>query len=704
MTNIKKQLVKLKNFFNFKTIRSKLLTAFVFTIIPVVLLGIVSYNISENAIREQAQIATTDALKQSKNYLELMFSNIESISNQFLANKDVSTYLSGEVSSYSEELELRRDLSSDVNNILFTYDFVSDICFISDNKRSFGSSSFYLGDFDYDSFLQDSLAKKAAEKNGQLIYAGWHEYLDSVQSTSGQKPKYAITVLRNLKNINNAKNIGFLFIDIKLSSIENLLNELAEGSNGEYHLISPDGRVISSNLGSEESQDAENVSESLYEMDFIKEILNSETDEEIGYDTVKYKNEKYLFTYTPIGNTGFLMVSLVPMSVLMKASERIYKWTLLLVLVGAAFAVGVGLYISTGMGRTINRIINNARQAASGDLSVEFTSRRKDELGLLAGAINTMVSNTRNLIANAIEISNKVTESASTVASTTEYVTEISKDITVAIQEIAKGASDQASNAEESVNLMDQLAMRINKVSNTTNEIEVLSKEALEITNHGLSTVKELESKTIETTDNTNAITREIQALDSQSKSIGKIVGVIRAIADQTNLLALNAAIEAARAGEAGRGFAVVADEVKKLADQSMEATKEIASIINSTQKQTEITVRRSVDMEEALKSQNEAVHNAIVFFNNIASSIQALAEKIDAIRAETVEMNNCKADSLSSIQNISAVSQETAASSQEANASTEEQLASIEHLAVLAKELGEAANRMKESISVFKI
>ena len=691
---LKEVFTKISGVFSFKTIRSKLLTAFLLNVIPVIALGIVSYSISKNSIMQKAQTAAIDALTQSKNYLELMFRNLDSVSMQMLTDSNLQEYVKVSRDDLIKTVELKDKIDKTISSLIINFDFISDINIVLENQISISSSSYNLSVIKYADFLEDELTKKATAFDGKLVFAGNHDFLDQVNT---QTKKYAFTTVRALKNLTGGKASGYIFVDVKLTSITSLLDQLEKGSQGEFHLISPDGRVLSSTTYENDSEDS-----TIYDEEFIQDIFRYGIEKDSYF--VKYKNKPYLLSYTYIGTSGFLLVSLVPESVFLEASRSILRSTLILVIIGSVFAVGVGLYMSMGMGRTINRIINTARQAASGDLSVQFTSQRKDELGLLAKAIDTMISNTRNLIANTVEISNKVAESAGTVAETTEYVSEISRDITVAIQEIARGASDQASNAEESVNLMDQLAARINNVYDTANEIEKLSKEAMEITGHGLSTVEELERKTVETTENTNAITREIQALDTQSKSIGKIVDVIRSIADQTNLLALNAAIEAARAGESGKGFAVVAGEVRKLAEQSMDAAKEISQIINKTLKQTELTVKRSQEMEETLKSQNEAVSNTTEFFRKINASMQALAEKIEEIRKETVEMNNCKADSIDSIQNISAVSQETAASSEEANASTEEQLASIEHLASLAKELGEVASRMKESISVFKI
>jgi methyl-accepting chemotaxis protein len=241
-------------------------------------------------------------------------------------------------------------------------------------------------------------------------------------------------------------------------------------------------------------------------------------------------------------------------------------------------------------------------------------------------------------------------------------------------------------------------------VSDATINIEKLSKQTAVLTQQGLSSVEELETKTLEATNNTKQIFTDIEALDANSKSIGKIVNVINSIADQTNLLALNAAIEAARAGESGRGFAVVADEVRKLAEQSMSATREISAIIKNIQDQIGKTVHRFIASEEIMKAQNETVNNTIQAFKSIAEAMEILSIQLEKIKNDANEMNAFKAEAIASIQNISAVSEETAASTQETNASAEEQLVNVEQLAGFAEELGEYAKRMNDSISAFKI
>ena len=234
--------------------------------------------------------------------------------------------------------------------------------------------------------------------------------------------------------------------------------------------------------------------------------------------------------------------------------------------------------------------------------------------------------------------------------------------------------------------------------------MDQLARDTIQLTDTGIIAVNDLENKANETTAISREIISDIQEMDLNSKSIGKIIKVIGNIADQTNLLALNAAIEAARAGDMGRGFAVVAEEVRKLAEQSMQAAREISEIIKRTQDKTESTVKKAAETETIVNSQNAAVRRTISVFQNIMDSMNALSEKVEQIIHMIYEMESKKDQAIESIQNISAVTEETAAFSEEVTASAEEQVSIIEDLYGKADELKRIASELQESISRFKL
>ena len=689
------------------SIRTKLIASFLVPVVFIIALGIVSYLRSKDAVLKVAEESTAATMDGSAKYLDAIFSNISNITIQIIADPDIQDYLnSSRLKDVSYEFFQKRKKANDrLVTIAMSNDVISDISLIASGSNSILSQG--GADLNIESLKGTEIEKKITSTNGSAVWTGYHEDIDKILSSRSNVNKnnlrYSSSLLRAFMSISTGDLTAYLVIDIKSAFMDEFLTGITKNLpiGSELHLITSDKRDLSS-LDSLDSKEESKDKTLLTDQKFFTDIKESK--ETNGSLTVNFNGQQYLASYNKISGIDYVLIGLIPINELNASSNSIALITIVFVILAVLVALAIGFYMATGMSRTISRIINAAGRAASGDLTATPTSKRTDELGVLTKSINSMISNMRQLIEQITDTTLKVSNSALTVSGTSQQVSSVSTEISRAIQEISQGASAQASDAEQGVMKITSLAATINHVTGNAKSIDTLTKDTMELTQNGLNTIDDLDRKANETTMIAREILVDIRELDTHSKSIGKILKVITGIADQTNLLALNAAIEAARAGEMGKGFAVVADEVRKLAEQSMNATREISTIIKSTQAQTAKAVEKAVSTEAILASQNQAVMNTVGIFKKIKKSMETLAVQVEQIMSGVVEMDENKELAINSIQNISAVSQQTAASSEEVTASTQEQLSCIEELANFATELGQSAKELEESISRFTV
>lgn len=697
MAKLKSSILKIfnpvKKFFGFlldsKSIRIKLTAAFLIPVVLILVQGVVSYVNTSGSATSNATQSSLSSIGSGGQYLEVVMQSVENYANQTFANIDVQEYLSTDTEDILEYTRLNTKVKSTVSNLLTFSPQISQISLFPSNSEIAGvSTSMNISGTSADNF---SVYKALASTDKFAGWYGRHQEIDELNKTMSND--YSLSYIRLVRSTHVTGLVGMLVIDIKPDVIKDLELKLKLSDKQLIYFTSPDGKVILN--GSDE------VSEnSIIEQDFYKKLLSS--DKATGSDNINYNGVKYLMTYSKISKTGCVLIGLMPEAELTSGATAMVRYTVILVVIAVLIAVGTGLLISGSISRAITGIIQASGQAASGDLTVTLKSKRRDEFGKLTKSINSMIENMRALIKQTADVSQKVTDSSGIVSVTSQQVAAVSHEIAKSVQEISQGASSQASDAEHGVEKIGSLAEYINRVTENAKSIDRLTIDTVEITRNGLVSIEDLGVKADSTTKISHEIMMDMKELDLNSKSIGEIVNVISGIADQTNLLALNAAIEAARAGEYGKGFAVVADEVRKLAEQSMESARKIAKIIKNTQLQTKKTVDKAADTEAILRSQNDAVSNATDIFKRIMESMDNLSTQVEQIMSRITEMEENKADAINAIQNISAVSEETAAASEEVTASTEEQLSSIEELSVFADELKASSDELQRSIAKF--
>ncbi|AIQ69652.1 methyl-accepting chemotaxis protein [Paenibacillus graminis] len=348
-----------------------------------------------------------------------------------------------------------------------------------------------------------------------------------------------------------------------------------------------------------------------------------------------------------------------------KHSQDTYSSALTLtisVVIGAVIiSILIGYVIARSISRPLMVMLGLASEVANGNLTQQAEITSKDEVGQLASALNRMVNNLKDLI-------NGIVMNSQSVAASSE-------EISASTQEIASTSTTQSAASASITELFKELSLAINSVA-------VSAEEAAELSNDTVRTARE-GGYVVETSlQGMQAVNHQMTQLEEDSRKIGDIIEVIDDIAEQTNLLALNAAIEAARAGEQGRGFAVVADEVRKLAERSSDATKEITKIIKAMQENTKQSVRAVAESVQQSSMTSQA-------FEQIISMVNTSSLKVNEIAAACEEESAQAAEVMNSVESIAASSEESAAAS-------EETAATCQSLAQLAEELAQSAAAFK--------
>jgi methyl-accepting chemotaxis protein len=684
---------------NLTGIRTKLIATYLCIIVPITVLAFISYHVFTTSMRDYALKSAFQTNRQVASYINHVFETIDEITLRISMNGNTRQYLkeiSQKTSEYTLEQQRLYGMVRDyINSYALAGKYISNISILSNNDDiSIGTLNFSADRIDFETLRNSEWYVNTVKKNGGMHWMGHRSELDNAFLGASA---YSASTSRKIKEAGTANKLGVIVVDIPNNALYDLITNIDQGTGSLIYLVSADGRVISSDSEIPPSEEG-----SIKDEEFFIELISSAQVE--GSGLITRGGSEYLMSYSRLVNSGYILLSLIPMSELLGDVNRLSALVLLFGSLVLISSVLTGLYMSGNMGRTIKSIMETAEQAAGGNLTVKSQIHRRDELGRLSLSINGMLENIRQIIHDALSIVHTVSESSNIISTATKQITSSSNEIALAMQEVAKGSSEQAQDNENSVRIMEALSEKIFRISNMSENISKLSKNARHFTEHGITSVSNLKSRTDETTIAAKSIIDDIRSLEEQSESIGRIADSIENIAKNTNLLALNAAIEAARAGKEGRGFSVVAQEIKKLAEQSMNSTKEIGKIIKSVLYITADAVKKTQTAENTLNVQIQAVNETMSAFGQISSSMISLNENVETIFSEISEIERQKSQALLSIQNISAISQQFAASTQETSSSTEEQLAGMEEISSYAQELNDAASHLRNSLKRFKL
>jgi len=390
---------------------------------------------------------------------------------------------------------------------------------------------------------------------------------------------------------------------------------------------------------------------------------------------------------------------------LARGSNIIMTYNLIGIVIVLAAALLLSLKITGRIIDPIKTISQKLSEVSEGDLTVDkIHIKTEDEMKLLGDSVNSLVDSLNRIVKMIVTSGERLNKYAAKLKESYGYVSKSTSEVTGAISQMAMQTDEQSRETAEGVDKVILLGENIKETAEASNKIGSVVEKNIKLKELGLKSVRELKDAALENNENTAVIERLVSKMKEYSVDIGKISDIISNIAKQTNLLALNASIEASRAGENGLGFAVVAEEIRKLANETSHAVNDIHEKIGQVQEQTAAVVNFISKNRSGVDRINRSVEKTEEIIGLISDGLQALIEEIKVIVDHNRIINQKKDEILEMLGHISERAQENSANIQEISAAAEEQSATIIDISESISQLYEMVNDLNNLVKEFKV
>ncbi len=645
--------------------------------------GVVSYQISKKALEREVTSAYLETALQTSQKLDYLYQSLNKIMLQMMVDKTMKNTvldLFNQKDNQAEYPQHADALDTILQSYMFSDAYITSIEVLQTDGTLVPTLSGLLASKNYGN---EEWFKNIVQSGGQSVWIDHN--LDGNRNTNP-----TITLGRVISGEGVSEGYCVILIDIDLAAIKEQVENVHMGDGGSIQVISPENRVIyskaSSQLGhkSDISIPPEGLSQPKYS------FLTQDKSKRV----VMAKSE----------TNSWFTIGMIPVGEMLKDTKQIFQATLWVL--GSAFilAVLMGWLVARMIGRPLSHLRELMRQGADGNLQVRTNAVSRDEIGQVGKSFDEMMLHLTNLVHHTEQSAAEMLQMASELSYVSLNTEETAKEIASATSDIAKGSEGLANDAEHGKLLAQRSNKQTETLVQTSREMQSLAEDVNETSRIGTDSMLELIRKTEDMEERIGSMTGRVEKLQESTESISGVLDILTQLMKQTNVLSLNATIEAVRAGSYGKGFRVVADQIRALSEQAKRSVDAVGQITEAIQQDIKETAQVLHDSSPIFMEQISSVKNADTLFNQVGTQMGELMSYLSLVNSSILELEQSQLQLSDAMVGVSVVSDQSLATSEEVASLSNEQLGISTGLVHLSKKLQVLSGVIKDSLSRFKI
>ncbi|WP_240941753.1 methyl-accepting chemotaxis protein [Paenibacillus sp. HB172176] len=653
------------------------------------IVGLTAYAQAKKIVVNNVSEASYQTVRQVANNMNVVLQTFDDLSLQIIVDTDIRTAIN-KLQNNQDNFLITRDIIERLNNYLMTNDKIKGIALIPSNPADEVISAGTINvDLNADAVQEKAWYNKTLEASGKSV---WIAPEAEGLLSSGSADTFGLG--RLLTGFISEDHGYTLLMDMNVDAFFARYDDVQLGEGSQLTLVDSEGNVVM-------AKDLPRIGAA-----FNVTLPSEGKQAEFGQPKLTDKDgHKFLAAYQKLESSDWRLVGTIPVANLYQDAKVIQTLTWVMVLFAMIIAIIIGYMVIATIANPLVKLRNLMVEGANGNLTVRSTIRkRQDEIGQLADSFNEMMSQITSLAKQTTRSADEVLLTAADLTDASNKTSIAAKEIAVATEEIANGATSLAVEAEKGSDLTNHINRQMKQVMDANEQMSESATEVEKASRQGTAYMGILTEKTGITEDMTRSMVAKVDALKESTGSIVKILDVLDNLTKQTNILSLNATIEAARAGAAGKGFMVVADEIRKLADQSRQSIDVVGQITEKIQGEIEETVKVLSDAYPLFQEQIVSVKDANEIFLKVQMQMGQFVDKLGLATEAIGGLNQSQAVLSDAMTSVSAVAEQSSATSEEVASLSSEQLSISNGLVRLSDKLDAVSKGLKESLMKFKV